>query len=167
MKQSITLGHSCGVEFKVDVHEKLWIEHQENMELIKSGRLNLVNCPNCGKEFHAPMPVLCTNVPAGYAVWYLPERSKMFLDYVEAYNRQLAPLGSFYKSPPQATTLTDLLQVISEFENGIRAKGSLVKNPLAATLGAGMQDKPKSSSGCALFVFASAGLSVALLSMNF
>ena len=129
-RTTLQFGHTCGAEFEASVYEKLWVESKENLAIIESGQLNVIQCPNCGGTFRAPMPVLCTNVDAGYAVWYLPERSDDLLDYVKSYNLQLAPIASFYANPPEAGSFEELLLIIREFEQGIRTTGKIDANDL-------------------------------------
>jgi hypothetical protein len=117
---TVQLKHTCGAEFEESVIDKLWVERKSDLAIIESGQLNVIQCPNCEWTFQAPMPVLCTNVQAGYAVWYLPVRSEEWLDYVKRLNRSLARIDTFYANPPQTESLKELLQVISEFEEGTR-----------------------------------------------
>ena len=159
-------AHACGAEFEASVYEKIWVENKENIAIIESGQLNVVQCPNCEGTFLAPMPVLCTNVDAGYAVWYLPQRSDEVLDYVKSYNRQLARVASFYANPPEAGTFEELLLIIREFEQGIRDTGKIDATDLlnqSRVLSETISAKKKS--GCALLVSVGIGVSATAMSL--
>jgi Zn ribbon nucleic-acid-binding protein len=62
----------CQKQWKATAYRSIWVEFQENLDLILNDRINLVKCPSCGFSDRLPLAFLATNVGKRAAIWYEP-----------------------------------------------------------------------------------------------
>jgi hypothetical protein len=107
---------SCGTETEFYLYRSLWIEDPENRKMVFEDRVNLFECPSCGRTERAQFPFLCTNKELGLAVWYEPYHDEAIDRDVEGYKQQMGP-NSFYATAPRISDWEDFKKKIIEIEN--------------------------------------------------
>ncbi len=107
---------SCGTETEFHLYRSLWIEDPENRKMVFEDRVNLFECPSCGRSERAQFPFLCTNKELGLAVWYEPYRDAAIDKDVEGYKKQMGA-NSFYATAPRISDWEDFKRKIIEIEN--------------------------------------------------
>ncbi len=108
---------SCGTETEFHLYRSLWIEDPENRKMVFEDRVNLFECPSCGRSERAQFPFLCTNTKLGFAVWYEPYHDEAIDQDVEEYKKHMGP-NSFYATAPRIKDWEEFKKKIIEFENG-------------------------------------------------
>jgi len=141
----VTCG-SCGHVFDAKFYRSLWIEDLKNRDLVFSDEVNVIVCPVCKVRERPELPLLCTNVKKGFAVWYEPSPHPD----VEADAREYAKhfgSTSFYATAPRLRTWAEVKQHILQFESeGAKAPQMSVSPEMAAQM-RGFLDHVKTQGG--------------------
>lgn len=90
----------CAHTFNVSLYRSLWLEYPENLELVKTNKLNRFECPQCRYENQIPFSCLCVNAKKGIAVWYEPFPDKYIDEDIENYRKSMGA-SSFYARAPR------------------------------------------------------------------
>jgi len=106
---------SCGTETEFYLYRSLWIEDPENRKMVFEDRVNLFECPSCGRSERAKFPFLCTNTKEGFAVWYEPYHDEAIDKDVEGYRKTMGT-NSFYATAPRIQDWDEFKKAIVEFE---------------------------------------------------
>lgn len=107
----------CGASYDQTLFETLWIEDPANRALVFEDRVNLARCPHCRFEVRVFAPLMCTNAPRKFAVWFEPRPSA----HVDALAGQFAEMmgpSSFYATAPRIADWDEVKRTIERFERG-------------------------------------------------
>ena len=88
-----------------------------NRALVFEDRVNIATCPLCAFEARVNAPLMCTNVPRQFAVWFEPQRTTL-VDEMTAQFAQAMGSGSFYATAPRIADWEEFKAIIEKFENG-------------------------------------------------
>lgn len=118
---------SCRSKFNVELYRSIWIEDDENRNLIFNDEINAVTCPSCNVCTKLKFPFLCTNVKKGIAVWYEPYHDAEIDKDIALYKAKMGK-DSFYATAPRVQDWEEFKKKIVELEgkskNGGKAQVS-------------------------------------------
>lgn len=118
---------SCHSKFNVELYRSIWIEDDENRELIFNDEINTVTCPSCKERTKLEFSLLCTNVKKRIAIWYEPYHDAEIDKDIALYKAKMGK-DSFYATAPRIQDWEEFKEKIIELEgkskNGRKAEVS-------------------------------------------
>ncbi|MFZ1546134.1 MAG: CpXC domain-containing protein [Candidatus Nitrotoga sp.] len=106
---------SCKNKFKTSLFRTLWVENQENRDLVLYDRINLFTCPSCKSSARVKFPFLCTNVKKGFALWYEPYHDPEIDKDIAQYAAHFGT-SSFYALAPRIKDWYEFKKKLIEME---------------------------------------------------
>src|ERR1041385_4553550 len=105
----------CQSDFPATLYRTIWIEDSENRKLVFEDKINVVTCPNCGRESHVQSSLLATNVREHIAVWYEPYPDPQVEEDLRLYAKHMGA-DSFYATAPRIRDWAAFKEKIVELE---------------------------------------------------
>lgn len=105
----------CKNKFKTSLFRTLWVEYQENKDLVLYDRINLFTCPSCKSSARVKFPFLCTNVKKGFALWYEPYHDPEIDKDIAQYAAHFGT-SSFYALAPRIKDWNEFKKRLIEME---------------------------------------------------
>jgi len=115
---------SCRSKFNVELYRSIWIEDDENRDLIFNDEINAVTCPSCKERTKLKFPFLCTNVKKGIAIWYEPYHDAE-IDKDIALYKAIMGKDSFYATAPRIQDWVEFKKKIVELEEKSNNEGKV------------------------------------------
>lgn len=115
---------SCRSKFNVELYRSIWIEADNNRELIFNDEINTVTCTSCKERTKLKFPFLCTNVKKGIAIWYEPYHDAEIDKDIALYKAKMGK-DSFYANAPRIQDWEEFKKKIIELENKTKNGGKV------------------------------------------
>lgn len=106
----------CQTSFRATLHRTIWVEFQENMDLIENNQINLVHCPGCGLSEMPPFSFMATNVRKRIAVWYEPIPDPNIDSDIALYRKHFG-VDSFYARAPRIRDWEEFKRRLAQLNN--------------------------------------------------
>ena len=122
-----------------------------------SDQINVVSCSSCGDTNKIIHPIMYTNAPQNFAVWWEPYHDPQIDDGIETFVQMLGP-NCYLATAPRIKDWNEFKETIKKFERGeLKAEKISLSNDGKSQMDGFLKhlqerNKKQSSSGCMLSI---------------